>query len=82
MGISSEGEEIWLSNEDGYVSDALRVPDIPLNRSWGRYDSSLVYFSTPSFGKANSSGYETITQTPLATYPSGPPPLLNIRVRK
>ena len=69
--LSSEGEEIWLSREDGYVADALRVPDIPVNRSWGRYEDKLVYFSTPSFGKANSDGYETLTETPLATYPSG-----------
>ncbi len=69
--ISSDGEEIWLSREDGYVSDALRVPDIPVNRSWGRYEDKLVYFSTPSFGKANSDGYETLTQTPLASYQSG-----------
>ncbi|MBP3333034.1 MAG: CotH kinase family protein [Clostridia bacterium] len=71
IGISSEGEEIWLSNEEGYVSDALAVPAIPVNRSWGRYENKLVYFTTPSFGKANPEGYETITQTPLASHSSG-----------
>ena len=71
IGISSDGEEIWLSSEDGYVSDALAVPAIPVNRSWGRYENRLFYFATPSFGKANPKGYETITATPLATYQSG-----------
>ena len=71
IGISSNGENIWLSNEDGYVSDAIAVPAIPVNRSWGRYQNDLVYFTTPSFGKANPAGNKTITQTPLATYSSG-----------
>ena len=71
INISSSGENIWLTREDGYISDALCLPDIPLNRSWGRSDGKLVYFTTPSLGKANSGGYERITQTPLASMPSG-----------
>lgn len=72
IGISSDGENIWLTREDGYIADALKVPDIPLNRSWGRYENKLVYFSTPSMGSANpAGGHETITATPLASSPSG-----------
>ncbi len=71
IGISSDGENIWLTREDGYVSDALAVPDIPVNRAWGRYGDRLIYFATPTPGKANPDGYETITKTPLASSPSG-----------
>ncbi|MBQ8741913.1 MAG: CotH kinase family protein [Clostridia bacterium] len=71
ISISSSGEEIWLSRADGYVSDALSLPAIPLNRSYGRSEGKLVYFTTPSLGKANVGGYEAITKTPFASIPSG-----------
>lgn len=71
IGISSDGENIWLTREDGYISDALAVPAIPVNRGWGRYENRLVYFATPTISKANTDGYETITKTPLASSPSG-----------
>jgi len=72
IGISSDGENIWLTRADGFISDALKVPDIPLNRSWGRFEDKLLYFSTPSMGKENpAGGYERITATPLASSPSG-----------
>ncbi len=71
INISSDGEDIWITRADGYISDALALPAIPLNRSWGRYDGKLLYFTTPTLGKANTEGYETITATPMASIPSG-----------
>lgn len=71
FGISSTGEELFVSKADGYITDAIAVPEIPTDRSWGRSGASLVYFATPSLGKANATGFDSITQAPIPSVNSG-----------
>ncbi len=71
FGISSSGEDLFVSKEDGYITDAIAVPEIPTNRSWGRSANGLVYFATPTFGKANGTGYDSITKAPIPSVKSG-----------
>lgn len=71
--ISSKGEKLYVSTEtDGTVVDALEIPAVPANRSFGRgADGTLVYFATPTFGKANGVGYTTVVSAPKASLPGG-----------
>ncbi len=69
--ISSDGEKLYVSRSDGSVDDALEIPAVPANRSYGRYNGELVYFATPSFGKENPKGYSTLTAAPIASVASG-----------
>ncbi len=69
--ISSKGEKLYLTNSEGYVCDALFVPELLHNISYGRYDGKLVYFETPSLGSANEAGYEEISAPPAASVESG-----------
>lgn len=69
--ISSSGEKLYVSDGSGKVIDALKIPKIPANYSWGRYDGKLVYFTTTSFGKANPEGNATITAVPLVSAAGG-----------
>jgi hypothetical protein len=69
--ISSDGEKLVVSRSDGTIEDALEIPAVPANRSYGRYNGDLVYFATPSFGKDNPKGYSELTATPTASVQSG-----------
>lgn len=70
--ISSKGEKLYVSKIDGTVIDALEIPAVPANRSFGRSsDGTLVYFADPTFGKANGVGYTTIVSAPKASLQSG-----------
>lgn len=71
LSISSDGEKIFLSHADGSISDALLLPALPYNVSYGRYDRSLHYFSTPTFGKANGKGYPAISAVPTTDLAPG-----------
>ena len=69
--ISSDKESLYLFNNDGICIDAIYASEIPVNKSFGRYDSELVYFNKPTPNKENSSGYPTISKPPKASYESG-----------
>lgn len=71
LSLSSDGEKIFLSKADGSVSDALDLPAIPRDVSYGRSGSSLVYFDRPTFGEANGNGYDGILSAPTPTLESG-----------
>lgn len=71
FGISSSGENLFVSRTDGYIVDAVAVPEIPTDRSWGRTASGLVYFATPTLGSENGTGYDSITQAPIPSVKSG-----------
>ena len=71
ISISSSGEKLYISKADGTLSDAILIPEIPVNRSWGRTGKQLVYFATPTLGKANGTGYPTVTKAPVASLESG-----------
>ncbi len=71
FGISADGENLFISKEDGYFVDAVYVPALPQNRSWGRKGDGLLYFPVPTVGAANGLGHESITANPQASVSSG-----------
>lgn len=71
FGLSSTGERLYLSRSDGSVEDALILPAIPTDRSWGRSGSDLLYFALPSPGSQNGSGQAALLSAPSASASSG-----------
>ena len=71
LSISSDGEKIYLSQKDGSFSDALNLPPLPYNISYGRYENVLNYFIAPTFGKVNQKGELSISAPPTAELASG-----------
>ena len=69
--ISSDGEELFLSDGNGLI-DYMRVPgDVKQNESYGRNGTSLVYMDKPTPGKENAEGYTAALAAPTASLPSG-----------
>ncbi len=69
--LSSDGENLLLTRQDGYVCDSIKIPKLPVDVSYGRYDGKLVYMELPSFGATNSRGYSSVSRSPVATVESG-----------
>ena len=69
--ISQDGEKLFVSNTDGYIIDAVDVPYIPTNNSYGRYNGQFVFIASPSFGSENPFGYTTLSADPAASAESG-----------
>lgn len=73
--ISSDGDTVYLSKKaaEGSVSivDALKVPKVPVNRSYGRYAGQRVYFAVPTIGSVNGFGYPEMSQTVQASVEPG-----------
>ena len=69
--LSQDGEKLFVSKEDGYVVDAVDIPYLPVNVSYGRYNGSFVYLATPSFGLSNPFGYPDMSPDPIASTGSG-----------
>lgn len=70
--VSADGETLYLSDAQGTCVDALYVPALQPNTSYGRSGDALCYFAEPSIGKANPEGASSVTATPEASMPSGP----------
>ena len=69
--ISSDGEDVILTRSDGFVTDALNVPYLTHNVSYGRADGVLGYFDTPTLGFANGKGLSRITVSPVSSTETG-----------
>lgn len=69
--VSADGETLYLSDGDGQCIDALYVPPLQPDTSYGRSGDALCYFETPSIGKPNPEGAQSVTATPQASLPSG-----------
>jgi hypothetical protein len=54
--VSAEGEALYLVRADGAFADALLVPALEANVSYGRTGDSFAYFQPPSIGEANAAG--------------------------
>ena len=70
--VSADGETLYLSDAQGTCVDALYVPALQPNTSYGRSGVALCYFAEPSIGKANPEGASSVTAAPEASVPSGP----------
>lgn len=55
--ISSDGEKLYLSDGAGNVIDALSVPKIPRDMSFGRNGDGFVIYKSPSIGAKNEGLY-------------------------
>ncbi len=72
--IASEGETIYLTcRREGKTvfSDAMNVPHLPMDVSYGRKNGELLYFSVPTVGKPNADGYERVAAAPALSASSG-----------
>ncbi|MGN0995521.1 MAG: CotH kinase family protein [Candidatus Ventricola sp.] len=69
--VSSAGERLYISDRNGQCVDALYVPPLPSDTSYGRSGDALCYFEVPSIGTPNPDGASGITDTPQASLDSG-----------
>ena len=69
--ISSSGEKLYLFRGEEVVDFMLVPGDIRRNESYGVSGSGYAYFDAPTFGAANSSGYEVSLLPPSASVPTG-----------
>lgn len=69
--LSSLGEQLYLSRSDGHVVDALSIPAIPSDRSWGRTGTELLYYALPSPGSKNEAGQAALLSAPSASVSGG-----------
>lgn len=70
--VSATGEALYISNLDGECTDALYVPALMPDTSFGRFGDRLCYYDQPSMGEPNPEGYAGITLTPQASQNNGP----------
>ena len=69
--ISSDGEELFLSDAENFI-DYVSVPaDLKKNESWGLYNNAFMYMDDPTPGAANKPGYLDVPDPPTASVPSG-----------
>ncbi len=69
--LSADGETVYLS-KDGKFTDVLQIPAaLQENCSYGRVGNIPMYLETPTFGTANSSGYQWALDAPAADHASG-----------
>lgn len=69
--LSKDGEFVLISEQSGKITDALDLPYIPSDRSWGRSEKGLCYFETPTFGRENGEGFREVSGKPQASVESG-----------
>ena len=70
--VSATGETLYINDLDGECVEALYVPALSPDTSYGRYENRLCYYEEPSIGQPNPDGYSGITLTPQASKDSGP----------
>lgn len=71
LNLSSLGEKVYLTKADGSFSDALNLPAMPYNVSYGRGDGAMYFFNTPTFGKVNGKGCLTVADVPAVNLAPG-----------
>lgn len=65
FGISRDGDAVYLFSPAGELLDKLQAGTFVNDVSYGRdAEGKLAYFTTPTFGAANGSGYAGITAIP------------------
>ncbi|MBP5231678.1 MAG: CotH kinase family protein, partial [Clostridia bacterium] len=69
--LSDGGRTLFLSDENGILTDFLFVPTQITDSSYGRYKGDNVYFLASSVGSANTVGYELPSMPVTASVASG-----------
>ena len=70
--VSAAGETIYITDRHGQCVDALHVPPLQPDTSYGRSGDALCFFESPSIGRPNPEGLTGVTDTPQASLNSGP----------
>ena len=70
--IPATGEAVYISDKNGQCIEALYVPPLTPDTSYGRSGDVMNYFELPSIGRPNPEGASDITDTPQASLGSGP----------
>lgn len=70
--IPATGEAIYISDKLGQCIDALYVPPLTPDTSYGRSAEEMLYYEIPSIGHPNPEGSAGITDMPAASLGSGP----------
>ena len=70
--IPATGEAIYISDKHGQCIDALYVPPLTPDTSYGRSGAQMLYYEIPSIGRPNPEGASGITDVPVASLGSGP----------
>lgn len=66
--LSSDGEQLYLSNSEGDIADFVFIHSVPYGCSYGRNDGKAgwFYMSSPTPGKDNSEGRRMIAESPVS----------------
>lgn len=81
--LSAEGEVVYISKADGTVVDALNIPPLTVDVSYGRTDHVTGYFSQPTLGRENATLYPRRAEPPTLSVSSsgGHTEAFTVRVR-
>ena len=71
--LDSSAEELYLSRADGTLVDYAPLRDIPYECSFGRVqgENGWFFFSEPTPGQDNGSGYRRVSAAPIALTEDG-----------
>ncbi len=69
--IGADGEALYLTGADGRIADALLVPPLESNVSYGRAGEFYAVFQPPSIGADNAEGRSAPLQAPEASVAPG-----------
>lgn len=69
--VSATGEVLYINDYNGVCIDAMYVPALIPDTSFGLCDGTPYYYDQPSIGEPNPEGYAGITITPQASLNSG-----------
>ncbi len=64
FGLSSAGDVVFLFTPDGTILDKMQVPKGHADVSYGRSDTSLLFYETPTPNAANGSGFSGYAEEP------------------
>lgn len=69
--LSAAGETLYLFDLEGQVVDALAVPALGANQSYGVWQGRYFYYDTPSIGRENGKGLRGVAQAPSMNLAAG-----------
>lgn len=69
--VGSDGETIYLSDANGHCIDAVSVPMLKGNQSYGRFEGQLYYYEEGNVGKQNKAGKTGVCAKPTISVQAG-----------
>lgn len=68
--LSAGGEKVYLSKGKSAIVDALNIPPLTVDYSYGRKNGAPGYFSKPTLGGENGALYSRVAPQPVLSVPS------------